>query len=520
MLALLFSMAAICGVAWLLYRFVGAERMLGSRLLRQADAHVSGVVRDPGGPLADASVRWQAGGPAVTTDANGVFSLPMLPGATQIAASALGHHIATATFDREPVDLSLASLPADDYPDYRWVDPSPGSDSRHRCSDCHERTHAEWVGSAHARSAVNSRLRDLIEGTDAEGKADVGWSLRRDHPHGVTVCNSCHAPTLEVGDPHWDSVTAARGVAALGVHCDFCHKVEDVDTDNVGLTHGRYGMRLLRPAGDRQVIFGPHDDANREENAFAPVYRRSEYCASCHEGTVFGTKVYGTYGEWRHSPAARRGQQCQDCHMAAATDVTDMAPGHGGVRRDPSTLSDHSLAGAATPRYRDALKVAIQTESTTEGLLVIVTIDAADVGHAVPTGFIDRHLLLLVEAEDAQGNTAPVVNGSYIPEFAGKSVAGRPGELYARVLIDPAGNMPTPFWGTVERTLDTRILPDRPRAARITFADSAARVRVRLLHRHFWESVREAKRWPDDTTVVLDRTQHVSAGDSGGSAAR
>jgi hypothetical protein len=87
--------------------------------------------------------------------------------------------------------------------------------------------------------------------------------------------------------------------------------------------------------------------------------------------------------------------------------------------------------GQAAPRYRDALEVAIQTESATESSGVSVTFNAANVGHPVPTGLIGRHL----QAEDAQGHTAPVVNGPCIPEFAGKSVAGQPGELYARVLI-------------------------------------------------------------------------------------
>lgn len=486
-------------------------RGVPSRIVH-AQGRVIGRVSGPANPLFGASVRWQGTQTAACTDSDGFFSLPRLPSKARVSASAAGYRITTALADLKPLEISLSPLPVEDNAAYEWIDPTTHSTSHHRCSECHKRIYGEWQRSAHARSAANPRLRDLIEGTDARGNINVSWNLRRDHPHGVTVCNSCHVPTLEAGDPHFDSPAAAQGVAALGVHCDFCHKVVDVDTTNIGLTHGRYGMRLLRPERGQQVIFGPHDDANREDNAFAAVYRRSEYCASCHEGTVFGIKLYGTYSEWLSSPAARRGQQCQDCHMAAAADITNMAPGHGGVRRNSSTLSDHSLAGPAVLRYRDALKVMIHTDSTPQGLLASVTVDAGDVGHAVPTGYIDRHLLLLVDAEDDLGNPAPVVNGPRVPAFVGESVSGQAGELYARVLVDPAGKLPTPFWASVQREVDTRILPDRPATTRITFASSAARVRVRLLHRHFWEPVRAAKGWPDDTTVVLELTQAVSAG--------
>ena len=66
----------------------------------------------------------------------------------------------------------------------------------------------------------------------------------------------------------------------------------------------------------KQLFFGPLDDVDRGEDAFSPLYRESRYCASCHEGIVFGVHVYSTYSEWLSSPARRAGKQCQDCHMA------------------------------------------------------------------------------------------------------------------------------------------------------------------------------------------------------------
>ena len=39
--------------------------------------------------------------------------------------------------------------------------------------------------------------------------------------------------------------------------------------------------------------------------------------------------------------AKKRGQHCQDCHMKPTGKMTNMAPGHGGVERDPMTLANH-----------------------------------------------------------------------------------------------------------------------------------------------------------------------------------
>src|SRR5262249_41172103 len=160
--------------------------------------------------------------------------------------------------------------------------------------------------------------------SDWHGRPNVGWNLRADHPFGIGVCASCHAPTAGFDD----DLTRLGGVAARGVHCDYCHKGADVTDGPLGLTHGRFGLKLLRPRDD-QLFFGSLDDVDRGEDAYSPLYRQSRYCASCHEGVVFGVHVYSTYSEWLDSPARRQGQQCQSCHMAPTGRMSNIAPGKG-----------------------------------------------------------------------------------------------------------------------------------------------------------------------------------------------
>lgn len=472
-----------------------------------------GTVTGPSGPVPNAMIRWQGHRDVVVSDENGRFTLPIVAGVERVAASAKGFFIATLTPEEQrDVRIALEPLPHHDDTSYAWVDPTPCAMTPHNCGNCHERIHAEWLGSAHARSATNPRLGDLIEGRDAHGHDEHEWHMRQDHPDGVTVCNACHAPTLEPSHREWEFLSRATGPAAAGVHCDFCHKVQSVDVSRVGLTHGRYGMRLLRPAHGSHLVFGPLDDTAMADTVAAPAYRQSEYCASCHEGTVFGIKAYSTYSEWLQSPAGRAGQQCQDCHMAAATTITNMAPGHGGIERDPSTLSDHSLGGAANPSYRDALVVALETVSGAHALEVILTLDASRVGHAVPTGFVDRHLVLLLEAADEKGRPASILDGPRIPVCAGESVAGHPGMLFAKLLGTAAGHAPAPVWNASEIRSDSRLMPGHPLKVRFLVEPKTTRLHVRLIHRDFWETTRRRKQWADDTTNLLDVECEVRAG--------
>ena len=251
-------------------------------------------------------------------------------------------HIVAAGFARRavPLDVSLKRLPTTDDPAYAWIDPGPDGPEDQSCARCHAEIYKEWSAGAHSRSATGRHFRNLYEGTDWAGKPGVGWSLLDEHPTGAGVCTSCHAPAVSDDDPAQFDLREVRGVAAQGVHCDYCHKIAGLGDGKIGLTHGRFNLRLLRPSKG-QVFLGPLDDATRGDDAYSPFYRDSRYCASCHEGVVFGVHVYSTYSEWRDSPAYKQGRQCQDCHMAPTGRMTNIAPGNGGVERDPATLANH-----------------------------------------------------------------------------------------------------------------------------------------------------------------------------------
>jgi hypothetical protein len=470
-------------------------------------AALTGRIVSPDGlPVPGARVRVQAADVGTTSDARGCFALRADPG-RKVTAAADGFRIAGARVAGKDLTLRLDPLPAQDDPRYQWVDPSPDSARPHNCGNCHAEIYREWSASGHARSVSGSHFQDIYAGTDRDGTPGVGWGLLRQRPEGVGVCTACHAPAAADDDPRYYDLTRLGGVARRGVHCDYCHKVAGAGEGTVGLTHGRFALRVLRPSGDGQLFFGPLDDVDRGEDVYSPLYHESRYCAGCHEGVVFGVHAYSTYSEWLQSPARREGRQCQDCHMTPTGRMTNFAPGRGGLERDPRTLSSHRLFSPDQPAMlRRCIRVRTTTTRTPDGTRIRLEVSADGAGHRVPTGLPDRHLLLVADGEDASGRAVRMARGPTLPDAAGPGLAGRPGRLYAKLLHDFDGRSPAPFWAADPAALDNRLKPGTPDAVEMNFPPGLARLRVRVLYRRFWAEVARTKGWSDRDVVVLDET--------------
>jgi hypothetical protein len=221
---------------------------------------------------------------------------------------------------------------------------------------------------------------------------------------------------------------------------------------------------------------------------------------------------YSTYSEWRASPARRAGLHCQDCHMTPTGRLTNLAPGHGGVERDPRTLGNHTFfQGSQAAMLRRCLRLTADFRPQPGRTVVTLRLGVEGVGHRVPTGFIDRHLILVVEGGGPGGSPLTPDRGPTLPAPAGKGLAGHPGRLYAKLLRDETAHSPVPFWRADLDPLDNRLTPGRPDELTSSFPGDLRRLRVRVLYRRFWEEVVRAKGWPDRDRTVLDRTFPVGA---------
>jgi hypothetical protein len=487
--------------------------VLSVAIARIPHAHgISGTVTEGSAPVSGALVHLQGkASRSAQTNESGQFHLTIAPThGDRLTATKDGYFIGAARAHKNPPHIDLQPLPARDFEDYTWVPPHSDARDNQACATCHREIYEEWSTSGHARAANGKHFLNLYEGKDWFGRK-AGWSLLDEYPDGAGVCSACHAPTVPFSDPAYYDLGRASGVAAQGVHCDYCHKIKKASTSKVGLTHGRFAYELLRPENG-QIFFGPLDDALRGNDVYAPFYRESTYCAPCHEGTVFGVHAYGTFSEWLEGPARRAGKSCQSCHMTPTGQLGNVAPGHGGVERDPATLVNHGFfAGSQAEMLRKALRVEIECKPQRDAIGVAVTVTAKNAGHRLPTGFPDRNLILIVEGFGADSQPlGPRNPRTVLSDLVGREWSGTSGKLYAKQHVGMDRQSPVPFWRAIPQFLDSRLRPEEPDESHYVFELDLHHVRVRLVYRRFWEAVRVSKGWPNDEIIVADKEIEIS----------
>jgi hypothetical protein len=522
---------------------------------------ITGTVQDADGPLAGATVRVQATTKATASSVDGRFTLTGLKMGAPLTVSAWkqGYYCAKVEGVMPPasgITLTLHTYQTDDNPDYVWIPPT-GEDS---CASCKPGVTQVWLDNdAHAAAATNKRFLTMYNGTDVDGNQSpltryacsrdygcfplppdptqpyYGPGYKLDFPATAGNCAACHTPGAAVDAPYGTDPNMVTGADAFGVHCDLCHKVADVPLDpSSRLPYhnmpGVLSMDVRRPFTDDperyQLFFGTFDDDNvPEEDTYLPLIEESQFCAPCHFAAFWGTVIYDSFGEWLASPysdpAFSGAQTCQKCHMPAPTildgePMTNVAPGRGGVERDPLTIHAHTFPGAASEAL---LQNAVTMTATAhlEGNAVVVQVEVTNdqTGHHVPTDSPLRHLILLVQAADAGGHPLAQLDGPTVPEWCGIGdpsqgyYASLPGKAFAKVLeefwteISPSGA----YWNHTRVLSDNRIAAFATDTSTYTFAppdEGEVSVEVTLLFRRAFIELMDQKGW-DVPDIVMER---------------
>jgi hypothetical protein len=526
-----------------------------------ADTIVRGIVVDESGhPVAGATVRIQAMDHETLTDAAGQFTLLGLAADTDYRVSAwqqgyycaLKPDVATAAQD---LVLTLRRYQTDDNPAYDWVAPV----GQNSCYSCKPSLTQVWLDNdAHARSAVNPRFLTMYNGTDVAGNSSpptrygftrdygrfslppdlsrpyFGPGYRLDFPLMAGNCAACHVPGAAIESPYGTDPNTARGVDTYGAHCDFCHKVADVRLDPAtGLPYtnmpGVLSMQMRRPFSEDperyQLFFGTFDDDNvPEEDTYLPLIESSQYCAPCHHGVFWDTVVYNSFGEWLESPYNdpnwEGARTCQQCHMPAPTladgePITNVAPGAGGIERDPLSIHAHTFPGASSvDLLQNAVTMKVKAHRTGDQIAVDVTLVNDQTGHDVPTDSPLRHLILLVEATGPGDGLLPQVAGPVIPEWGGVGdpaigyYAGLPGKAYAKILTESwTGVTPTgAYWNPTRLISDNRLAAFESDTSAYLFETSEAptSITVTLLFRRAFIELMDQKGW-DVPDVLMEQ---------------
>jgi len=504
---------------------------------KQEHAEIRGTVTGFGGEaVRDALVmiRNEPAG-AVRTDAAGRFRLPVarIPYVLMVAAAAPGYRNqvqAILLHELRDMRFVLEPAPFSDDPRYEFQDPTPDKGERiWNCGNCHRNSYAEWSNSRHAVAARSAVLRAVYE-------KDFLPALRSGGASGDEgLCAACHAPQAAL-DGKVARIGEVSGVAAQGNHCDLCHKVhhvERIDAPGVrgSLALGRPSPDDGRVPGPIKRVYGalPDSDYLFMGSVWNPSLGTSALCAGCHEYTTDdGIPALSTYTEWSAWASKRaEAESCQTCHMPVGVSMEGKSLAKricvNALRRSPELIHEHSFLG------RDLLGTAVELKATAtrgERIEVEARIAVRSAGHRVPTGSADKHLLLVVVAEDAQGRPLALVEGGRVPDHAGgegdplalgasdfakrieaHDFAAMPGREFAQVLEARSGETHVPFWRAAKVLSDTRLLPDAEAVEHFAFTppEGAAKVTVELWHRLRYKSHDVAEGVEGPGTRPLDR---------------
>jgi hypothetical protein len=415
-----------------------------------------------------------------------------------------------------------------------------------------------WLDNdAHGKSAANIRFLSMYNGTDVNGNQSpqtrfafnrdygsiplrpdltqpyYGSGYKLDFPDTAGNCAACHIPGASIEDPYGMDPNKVSGVDTFGVHCDFCHKVADVKLDsqtNMPYLNmpGVLSMDIRRPFPedkDRyQLFFGSFDDDNVPmEDTYLPLIKKSQWCAPCHFGVFWDTVVYNSFGEWLESPYSDpvSGKSCQGCHMPAPTilngePLTNVAPGLGGVERDPLTIPAHTFPGAANAELlQNSVSMEVKAMREDKKLTVDVSITNDKTGHHIPTDSPLRQMILLVNAADKDGNPLTLLEGERVPVWGGAGdptlgyYGGLPGKGYAKILrelwteIEPTGA----YWNPTRIVSDNRIAAFATDTSSYVFAapiDGEVKVTVTLLFRRAFKELMDQKGW-DVPDILMEQ---------------
>lgn len=245
------------------------------------------------------------------------------------------------------------------------------------CQTCHAKTHAEWAGSFHARSIVQSvgSLRAFIASLEKErrAKADKTQMLK---------CLDCHAPMVNdaseeavqeivalvktaVDEKDQAKKKAAREkLSGLSVNCTGCHTVKAT-------------ANPMTPP-DPKVLYGSKEAAAPHPTQATPVMQSSVFCSQCHAlwYAKDGEYLYCTTIFESHQNAYRGTggtQSCQDCHMKSRGHTFPGAHNQALVKEGLTLAMEavgyrHLLGGKYVPR-------------------AVVTVDVGNqAGHRIPDG--------------------------------------------------------------------------------------------------------------------------------------
>lgn len=374
------------------------------------------------------------------------------------------------------------------------------------CGACHQEQLADYSQSMMGKTPHDKVFQQFYLGLNAGGEKD-GMGYKSIHPDEPGDCANCHTPDIVLNEGQEMDLMQAIDKGSQGISCDFCHTVADVKVIHDPAT-GRYTTDINRVATRARgnTKRGPYDDAvsPAHNTALSPIHSKSEFCAMCHLNQEHLLSI-STYADWKK--AYDKGvvtQQCQECHMP--TGGKDRPVAIGGKIRKADTIRRHLFHGGhSEDMLVKAATLKLQAHKKADMLVVDASVTNSGAGHTLPGGATLRNIILVVDAQDANGNHLQHQGGKQekLPPLAGvgetaRDFSGYPGKMFARPFVTETGMAPAGGFNADHELFNTRIPPGETDHSTFHFAlpeSGGGKVSARLIYRWTYKPMADKKDW-------------------------
>ena len=239
------------------------------------------------------------------------------------------------------------------------------------CDRCHQDIVAQWSASAHRFASFNNPFYEAtVQDLRKNHKLSNEWVEQHLKLFPVSAdgagrikskfCGGCHDPALMLTGKMNQEIDRTRPEAQSGLTCLACHAIDKIH-DRTG--NGNYNIDdqqqdpyLFAKSMKGSIGAFLHDAIIKakpevhKKQMLKPVFRSSEYCATCHKVSLTGQlnnyrwlRGQDEYDNWHDSGVSLNASRtfylppnkrvCQDCHMPPEKAVLgDLAAKNGVVR--------------------------------------------------------------------------------------------------------------------------------------------------------------------------------------------
>ena len=365
-----------------------------------------------------------------------------------------------------------------------------------KCKSCHTEIFNQWADSNHKNMVDSNPYYMVMENLagEVEGQEFRQWCMSCHNPSGVTTGltkSSHYMNENSLANTLFDKQAKTlrdnykqHGNSRLeeGVSCLTCHRISDATSQGNASYKLDITNRKKYPFEDDESSLGSYLGEKfinakpkvHKDSYMKPLYKKSAYCASCHDETspITGKQIVSTFKEWENSPYNNladktKHKSCIDCHMTnLENDKFSPLKGtstNGGVLKDDVKVhyfsgSNHFLSGLKSKKHEDQtlqlLRTAAKLDIDIKNNALEVAVTNIGAGHHLPTGVADfRELWLDITVKDSQGNI--VFSSGKLKEDGDLDIDARP---FMKVFGDENGKeVGLLFWKYKTLLSDTRI---------------------------------------------------------------